>query len=79
MSRLRLRLLIPFLLIAASPVEEARQEILAAYRQSLDALERGDADGALQMDTEDWTSTTIGQKPRTRQRWNPSSGATLRA
>jgi len=58
----------PWLLLAASDaVENARKEIVAAYQRSLDALQRGDADGALQMDTDDWTSITLSQTPRTRQ------------
>jgi hypothetical protein len=36
-----------------------------------DALTRGDADAALQMDTNDWVSITLGQKPRTRQEMEP--------
>jgi len=71
MAHLRTLLFVPLLLLAAGPAEEARKEILAAYRSSLDALARGDADGALQIDTEDWTSVTVGQKPRTRQEMEP--------
>jgi hypothetical protein len=62
----------PCLLASASDsLEQARQEIVAAYQQSLDALRRGDADGALQIDTDDWTSITVGQKPRTKQEMAP--------
>ena len=71
MAHLRTLLFVPLLLLAAGPAEEARKEILAAYRSSLDALARGDADGAPQIDTEDWTSVTVGQKPRTRQEMEP--------
>jgi len=72
MLRRRTLLLIPALLwAAADPVEEARKEIVAAYQQSLDALARGDADGALQIDTDDWVSIVVGQKPRTRQELEP--------
>lgn len=69
---LRLLFLIPFLLPAAdqSP-EEIRKGIVTTYQQSLDALRRGDVDGAMQMDTEDWVSITVGQKPRTRQELEP--------
>ena len=56
---------------AADPVQEARKDIVAAYRRSLDALHRGDADAALHMDTGDWVSVTAGQKPRTRQEMEP--------
>jgi hypothetical protein len=59
------------MLLAAEPAEEARNEIVAAYQRSLDALGRGDADGALQMDTHDWVSITVGQKPRSRQEMEP--------
>jgi ketosteroid isomerase-like protein len=59
------------LLAAADPVEDARIEIVAAYQRSLDALQRGDADGAMQIDTNDWISITVGQKPRTRQELEP--------
>jgi hypothetical protein len=61
----------PLVLPAADPVEEARKEIVAAYQRSLDALQRGDADTALQIDTSDWVSVTVGQKPRTRQEIEP--------
>ena len=64
-------LLIPWLLLAADPAEEARNEIVATYQQSLDALGRGDADGAMQMDTQDWVSITVGQQPRSRQELEP--------
>jgi hypothetical protein len=52
-------------------VEETRKEIVAAYQQSLDALRRGDAEAAMQIDTDDWISITEGQKPRTRQEMEP--------
>jgi len=32
---------------------------------------RGDADAAMQMDTSDWVSITVGQKPMTRQELEP--------
>jgi hypothetical protein len=71
-SNFRVLMLIPcFLLVADEPVEKARQEIVAAYQKSLDALRRGDADAAMQMDTGDWVSITIGQNPRTRQEMEP--------
>lgn len=59
------------MLLAAQPTEEARKDIVAAYQRSLDALERGDADAALQMETNDWVGITVGQKPRTRQEMEP--------
>lgn len=54
-----------------TPADAARQEIVAAYRRSLDALSRGDADAAMQIDTDDWVSITVGQKPRSRQEMEP--------
>jgi hypothetical protein len=64
---------IPVFLLAAAdpPAEEARNEIIAAYQRSLDALQRGDADAAMQIDTKDWVSVTVGQKPRTWQEIDP--------
>ena len=59
------------LLVAADAAEEARKDIVAAYQRSLDALQRGDADAAMQIDTNDWVSVTAGQKPRTRQEMEP--------
>jgi len=67
----RMILCLPLLLLAADPVEVVRNEIVAAYQRSLDALQRGDADGAMQIDTSDWVSITVGQKPRTRQELEP--------
>ena len=67
----RLALLIPILLLAADPVDEARKQILAAYQRSLDALQRGDADAALDIDTSDWVSIVAGQKPRKREELEP--------
>lgn len=63
-------LLASTLLMAQSAVE-VRNEIVAAYQRSLDALRRGDAEAAMQIDTEDWISVTAGQKPRTRQEIEP--------
>ncbi len=68
---MRILALFPLLLLAADPVEEARREIVAAYQRSLDALRRGDADAAMQIDTDDWVSKVVGQKPRTRQEMEP--------
>jgi hypothetical protein len=44
-----------------------RDQIVAAYQAALDALSRGDAEAALQMDTNDWTSVVVGQPIRTKQ------------
>ena len=56
---------------ATDSAEEARKEIVTAYQHSLDALRRGDADAAMEIDTADWISITVGQKPRTRQELEP--------
>ena len=72
MSRLVAVIFLPLLLAsAADPTQEARKEIIAAYQKTFDALRRGDADSALQMDTEDWVSITVGQKQRTRAEMEP--------
>src|SRR5260370_21637252 len=72
MLRLRILLWMPLLLpAAADPAQEARKDIVAAYQRSLDALQRGDADAAMQIDTDDWVSITAGQKPRTREEMDP--------
>src|SRR5690349_4632154 len=69
---MRTLFLIPVLLLAADdPALQVRREIVAAYQRSLDALGRGDADGALQIDTPDWVSFVSGQRPRTRQELEP--------
>jgi hypothetical protein len=44
-----------------------RDQIVAAYQAALDALTRGDAEAALQTDTDDWTSEVVGQPTRTKQ------------
>ena len=44
-----------------------RDQIVAAYQASLDALSRGDAEAALQVDTDDWISVMVGQPTRTKQ------------
>ena len=51
----------------AGDITTARDQILAAYQHSIDALRRGDAESALSMDTDDWISITVGQPPRTKQ------------
>ena len=51
--------------------DEVRTEIVSAYQRALDALQQGDADAAMKMDTDDWVSITVGQKPRTRQEMEP--------
>jgi len=58
---------VQILLLAASPAED----IVAAYNASLNALRKGDVDAALSIDTDDWVSITIGQKPRTKQELAP--------
>jgi len=49
----------------------ARDQIVERYQQSIDALRRGDADAALLMDTDDWTSVVVGQAPRSKQDMAP--------
>ncbi len=56
---------------AEDSIDRVRDEIVTAYQRSLDALARGDADSALQIDTDDWVSITVGQQPRTRQELEP--------
>jgi hypothetical protein len=68
---MKVLLFVPILLLAAEPAEEARNDIVAAYRLALEALQRGDADAALRMETSDWVSITVGQKPRTLQEMEP--------
>ena len=67
-----MRLIIAAILFAQafSPVE-VRNAIISAYQRSLDALARGDADGAMSIDTADWVSITVGQAPRTRSELEP--------
>lgn len=64
-------LLLAVLLAAADPVEPVRTAIVAAYQHSLDALSRGDADSALEIDTPDWISVVAGQPPRTKRELEP--------
>lgn len=68
-ARLLVFCLLP--LAAADTIEQVRNEIVASYQRSLNALRRGDADAYLQMETADWVSTVVGQKPRTRQELEP--------
>jgi len=70
-AELRVLLLIPLVLAAQNPLEEDRSLIVAAYQRSIDALNRGDADEALALETPDWVSITVGQKPVTRQEMEP--------
>jgi hypothetical protein len=63
-----MRLLLALLLfVRADSLPEVRDKIVAAYQQSLDALRRGDADAALQIDMKDWVSITPG-RPEVRRR-----------
>lgn len=57
------------LALSAEPADfvATRDQIVAAYNAALDALSRGDADAALQLDTDDWTSVVPGQPVRTKQ------------
>jgi len=67
---MRLAIAALLFLQTVSPVQ-VRNEIVAAYQRSLDALARGDADGAMSIDTPDWVSITPGQAPRTRAGMEP--------
>ena len=46
---------------------EVRDEIVASYQRSLDALARGDAGSAVRIDTDDWVSFTPGERPLARR------------
>jgi hypothetical protein len=59
------------LLAAAEPAEQVRKDIVEAYQRAMDAMRRGDADAAFEMETADWVSITVGQAPRTRQEMEP--------
>jgi ketosteroid isomerase-like protein len=64
--------MVPLSLMAVTQtVEEVRKDILAAYQKSLDALQRGDAEAAMAIETPDWISITVGQKPVTLQEVAP--------
>ena len=52
---------------ATDDITSIRNKIVAAYQASVDALNRGDAETALQLDTDDWTSVVPGQPTRTKQ------------
>jgi|ERR1051326_4080134 ketosteroid isomerase-like protein len=60
-------LLLPLVLLSQDSREQDRKQIVAAYQRTIDALNRGDADAALEFDTQDWVSITLDQKPITRQ------------
>lgn len=54
---------IPLMLRAApDQADGTRTVIVAAYRRTLEALQRADADAALQMNTNDRVSITVGQR-----------------
>jgi hypothetical protein len=57
------------LALSAEPADfvSIRDQIVAAYQASLDALSRGDAEAALRVDTDDWISVVVGQPTRTKQ------------
>jgi hypothetical protein len=56
-------LMVGVVLYAAAPEEQIRSEIVALIQASIDALSRGDLDTAEAMDTNDWVSITLNQKP----------------
>jgi ketosteroid isomerase-like protein len=55
------------LFAAAESDAQVRNQIMASIQTSLDALRRGDVDDAEMMDTDDWVSITLNQKPVTKQ------------
>lgn len=62
-----MQLLLTVLLVAQAFVPgDFRNDIVTAYQRSLDALARGDADAAMNIDTADWVSITTGQTARTK-------------
>jgi hypothetical protein len=65
-SFLVLLLFFPSVLLPAE-LDDAIKAIVATYQSALDALARGDAEAALRMDTDDWTTHVVGQQPRTKQ------------
>lgn len=77
--RCSMLVLLPLSLLPADDrIEQVRKEILKAYQQSLDALQRGDADAALQIDTRDWVSITAARSRGHARRWSRSSGGISR-
>jgi hypothetical protein len=50
-----------------------RDQIVATYQHAIDALNRGEADAALQMDTDDWNSVVACQPRVPNRNWPPSS------
>ena len=61
----------PLSVAGQDALERDRVRIVAAYQRTIDALSRGDADSALALDTSDWVSITVGQKPVTRKEMEP--------
>jgi hypothetical protein len=64
-------LILPGLVAGQSALERDRIQIVEAYQRTIDALNRADADSALALDTSDWVSITVGQKPVTRKEMEP--------
>jgi hypothetical protein len=48
-----------------------RDQIVAAYQKAYEALRHDDAETAVKMDTDDWTSHVVGQPMRTRKELAP--------
>jgi hypothetical protein len=71
-SSLTIFLVATALVAATQTPEQVRDEIIAAYNSSLDALAKGDAERAMAIETPDWVSKTVGQKPVTLQEMAPS-------
>ena len=62
---------LPLVILSQDAREQDRKQIVAAYQRTIDALNRGDADAAMELETQDWVSITPGQKPITRQEMEP--------
>jgi hypothetical protein len=58
-----LMLVVPSALLPAE-LDDVIKQIVAAYNNAIDALNRGDAEAALKTDTDDWVSITLNEKPR---------------
>jgi hypothetical protein len=61
-----LLLCVPSSLLPAE-LDDAIKQIVAAYNNALDALNRGDVESALRTDTDDWVSITLNEKPRPKE------------
>jgi ketosteroid isomerase-like protein len=58
-----LMLMVPSALLPAE-LDDVIKQIVAVYNSAIEAMNRGDAEAALKMDTDDWVSITLNEKPR---------------